>query len=118
MASGNQRDSAFDRDNGPKQKPPCSFCNGLHHGIWACRQFEQRSVEERWNFAREKHLCFRCLSKDHRGKECRRSQPCKVNGCQLNHQRLLPRQTAPREGADSREGAIHGRDQAQVKKWQ
>ena len=47
MASGNQRDSPFDRDNGPKQKPPCSFCNGLHHGIWACRQFEQRSVEER-----------------------------------------------------------------------
>ena len=105
MASGNQRDSPFDRDNGPKQKPPCSFCNGLHHGIWACRQFEQRSVEERWNFAKEKHLCFRCLNKDHRGKECRRSQPCKVNGCQLNHHRLLHRQTAPREGTDSREGA-------------
>ena len=43
MASGSQRDSAFDRDEGPKQKP-CSFCNGLHHGIWARRQFEQRSV--------------------------------------------------------------------------
>ena len=59
MASGNQRDSAFDRENGPKQKPPCSFCNGLQHGIWTCRQFEQRSVEERWNFARyAKHLCL------------------------------------------------------------
>ena len=43
MASGNQRDLAFDRDNGPKQKPR-SFCNGLHHGIWACRQSKQGSL--------------------------------------------------------------------------
>jgi hypothetical protein len=84
----------------------------------ACRQFEQRSVEQRWNFANEKQLCFRCLSKDHRCKDCLRSQPCKVNGCQLNHHRLLHRQpvTTPpsippfppessREGAASREGA-------------
>ena len=117
MASSNQRNSAFNEDNSPK-KPPCTFCSGPYHGIWACRQFEQRSVEQRWNFAKEKQLCFRCLSKDHRGKDCRRSQPCKVNGCQLNHHRLLHRQhvTPPppippfppessREGAASLEGA-------------
>ncbi|CAB3993704.1 Hypothetical predicted protein [Paramuricea clavata] len=62
MASNNQRNSAFNKDKSPKQKPPCAFCNGPYHGIWACRQFEQRSVEQRWNFAKEKQLCFRCLS--------------------------------------------------------
>ncbi|CAB4004316.1 Hypothetical predicted protein, partial [Paramuricea clavata] len=92
MASNNQRNSAFNEDKRPKQKPPCACCSGPYHGIWACRQFEQRSVEQRWNFAKEKQLCFRCLSNDHRGKDCRRSQPCKVNGCQLNHHRLLHRQ--------------------------
>ena len=37
-------------------KPPCAFCNGPHHGIWSCRQFEQKSVDERWNVAEGKTL--------------------------------------------------------------
>ena len=99
----------------PKVKPPCAFCNGPHHGIWSCRQFEQKSVEERWNVAKEKHLCFRCLSKDHRGKDCQRSQPCNLNGCRLNHHRLLHRQPIippstespiPYTQDPSREGAL------------
>ena len=104
-------------DQRKPDKPPCSFCNGLNHGVWSCRLFEQKPVETRWNFAKEKHLCFRCLSKDHRGKDCRRSQPCNVDGCKLNHHRLLHREAikppspprlpdppgdSPREGADPR----------------
>ena len=112
MGSVNRRNFALNEERNPKVKPPCVFCCGTHHGIWSCRQFEQKSVEDRWNFAKEKQLCFRCLSKDHRGKDCQRSQPCKVNGCHLNHHRLLHRspmtppsndppnsQDAPREGA-------------------
>ena len=88
--SGQEVNSGKDRN--PTPKPPCTFCKGLHHGIWGCRQFERKSVEERWTFAKENQLCFRCLSKDHRGKDCQRSQQCKVNGCRLNHHRLLHRQ--------------------------
>ena len=89
--------------NDQKQKPPCTFCNGPHHGIWSCRKFEQKAVEERWNFAKERQLSFRCLGRDHRGKDCQRVQPCKVEGCQSNHHRLLHRQppgpTAPKQPA-------------------
>ncbi|CAB3993324.1 Hypothetical predicted protein, partial [Paramuricea clavata] len=57
MALGNQQNSAFNEGKSPKQKPPCAFCSKPHHGIWAYRQFEHRLVE-RWNFAKEKQLCF------------------------------------------------------------
>lgn len=91
--SGNQRRSKQEVENEAKRKPPCNFCGGLFHGIWKCRRFEQETVEVRWNYAKENQLCFRCLSKDHRGKDCRRSQPCGVDGCKLNHHRLLHRRT-------------------------
>ena len=45
-------------------KPPCSFCAG-NHGVWACRKFQGLTIEARWNVAKEKHLCFRCLGSDH-----------------------------------------------------
>jgi hypothetical protein len=90
--SGNEGNSETFGDRRPTPKPPCAFCKGPHHGIWGCRQFQQKTVEERWTFAKENQLCFRCLSKDHRGKDCQRSQQCKVNGCRQNHHRLLHRQ--------------------------
>ena len=70
MGSVNRRNSAFNEEGNQKVKPPCVFCSGSHRGIWSCRQFVQKSVEDRWNFAKEKQLCFHCLSKDHRGKDC------------------------------------------------
>lgn len=77
-----------------KFKPPCTFCNGVNHGIWNCKAFQQKSIEARWNFAKEKHLCFRCLAADHQGKNCRRSQVCNIDGCQRIHHRFLHRTEA------------------------
>ena len=69
-------------------KPPCSFCAG-NHGVWACRKFQELAIEARWNVAKEKHLCFRCLGSDHQGKLCSRSKTCGIDGCKRNHHTLL-----------------------------
>ena len=46
-------------------------------------------MNERWKTAKEKALCFRCLSKDHHGKDCRRTGRCGTDGCSLSHHHLL-----------------------------
>ena len=71
------------------RKPPCACCGSVYHGVWACRQFLQKSYDDRWQLAKEKHLCFRCLAGDHQGRDCRRSSQCQINGCRGNHHRLL-----------------------------
>lgn len=71
------------------RKPPCMCCDSLHHGVWACTAFLQKSYEDRLQLARDKRLCFRCLSGDHQGKTCRKSQTCQIDGCRGNHHRLL-----------------------------
>ena len=69
-------------------KPPCSLCAG-NHGVWACRKFQGLAIEARWNVAKEKHLCFRCLGSDHQGKLCSRSKTCGIDGYKRIHHTLL-----------------------------
>jgi hypothetical protein len=73
---------------GAKDKRPCSFCSGSH-GIWSCDKYKELSVKDRWQFAKEKKLCFRCLGVGHNGKTCKRSQVCHVSGCTKSHHHLL-----------------------------
>ncbi len=82
---GGERHSNRTEEQGERatKKPPCSFCGQNNHGVWNCNQFKH------WSVAKEKHLCFRCLSKEHQGKDCKRSRRCEVGGCQLTHHRLL-----------------------------
>ncbi|CAB3989002.1 Hypothetical predicted protein, partial [Paramuricea clavata] len=63
-----------------QQRPPCQFCGQSNHPIWYCKGYGALVVEERWKTAKEKKLCFRCLSKDHHGKDCRRTGRCGING--------------------------------------
>ena len=86
---GRHPNRADGQEERPRKKPPCSLCGQSNHGIWNCNQFKQKTVGERWNIAKEQHLCFRCLSNEHRGKDCKRSRRCEVGGCQLTHHRLL-----------------------------
>ncbi|CAB4043201.1 Hypothetical predicted protein, partial [Paramuricea clavata] len=73
---------------GKDVKPPCALCEG-NHGIWSCQRFQDMKVQDRWNIAKVKHLCFRCLGSDHQGKACLRSKACKTDGCTKNHHALL-----------------------------
>ena len=78
-----------DRRNPSNRKPPCACCGSAYHGVWSCRQFLQKSYDDRWQLAKEKGLCFRCLAGDHHGRDCERSSQCQINGCRGNHHRLL-----------------------------
>ena len=70
-------------------RSPCSLCQSLDHGVWFCKLFHDKGVDDRWQFAKEKKLCFRCLATDHRGKDCRKARICGIGGCPRNHHRLL-----------------------------
>lgn len=60
-----------------------------NHGVGSCRRFKNLGVKERWNVAKEKQLCFRCLASDHEGKACVWARACEINGCKRNHHHLL-----------------------------
>ena len=93
---------------GLQTKPPCAYCGG-NHGVWSCRRFQSLSVDKRWDLAKEKRLCFRCLGSDHEGRDCNRARACDIDGCKRNHHYLLhgtvrvdfkdDKGVSPREGA-------------------
>ncbi len=66
----------------------CQLCN-QGHGIWTCDLFAKKAIPERWEIAKQYHLCFRCLGRGHGGVSCRRSRPCGLDGCRSRHHRLL-----------------------------
>ena len=66
----------------------CRLC-GANHYIWQCKKYLKKSVPERWNFAKQFRLCYRCLMEGHLGKLCSKSRQCGLNGCQKLHHRLL-----------------------------
>ncbi len=47
------------------------------------------TVSERWNFAKQSRLCYRCLGESHMGSKCNNSRCCGVGGCTKTHNRLL-----------------------------
>ena len=42
----------------------CKLCP-KEHGLWCCSLFKALPVDQRWNKARELHVCFSCLSSFH-----------------------------------------------------
>ena len=63
-------------------RSPCSLCQSLlDHGVWFCKQFLDKRVNDRWHFAKERKLCFRCLATDHSRKDCRKARICGIEGC-------------------------------------
>ena len=71
-----------------QEKILCSLC-GANHCIWKCQKYLQKSVPERWKFAKLLRLCYRCLAEGHLGNICPKSRQCGQNGCQKLHHRLL-----------------------------
>ena len=92
---GGESRTLFSTDNdqrretlGPTTKPPCVYCGG-NHGVWSCRRFQSLGVDKRWDVAKDKCLCFRCLASNHEGRDCTRARSCDINGCRRNHHYLL-----------------------------
>ncbi|XP_048247011.1 uncharacterized protein LOC124151440 [Haliotis rufescens] len=64
-------------------------CFGNQHALWACKVFKGLSGDERWNFAKQHKLCFRCLGQFHLGSQCKFIKQCGIDGCKRTHNRLL-----------------------------
>ena len=75
-------------------RSPCSLCQSPNHGVWFCKPFHDKGVDDHWQFAKERKLYF-CASDgrenatDHSGKDCRKARICRIEGCSRNHHRLL-----------------------------
>ena len=46
-------------------------------------------IDERYNNAKEKNLCFCCLGDSHLAKYYPRTRKCGVDGCERTHNRFL-----------------------------
>ena len=68
----------------------CILCDGTHH-ITCCEVLQSMTVAERWEVARQKRLCFRCIQVNHKGKDCSSTRVCGTQGCRKTHNPYLHR---------------------------
>nr|XP_034830012.1 uncharacterized protein LOC117987161 [Maniola hyperantus] len=67
--------------------PKCAICEG-EHGASDCEQFKNADANGRWDIAKSKRLCFRCLRYRNRTHNCR-VKACGVNSCKYFHHKML-----------------------------
>lgn len=70
----------------------CLFCSGEHLST-NCNRFLKLSMDDRYATARDKKVCFRCLSSTHWSNRCKLTKSCIK--CSGRHHTLLHRQTEP-----------------------
>ncbi|XP_011858571.1 PREDICTED: uncharacterized protein LOC105556107 [Vollenhovia emeryi] len=68
-------------------KAECKLCKGGHK-LYACKVFNNMSVESRCAEVRRLGLCFNCLNRGHSAKYCK-ARHCKIVPCQGRHHSLL-----------------------------
>ncbi|XP_069365348.1 uncharacterized protein [Maniola hyperantus] len=80
--------------------PKCAICEG-EHGESDCEQFKNADANGRWDIAKSKRLCFRCLRYRNRTHNCR-VKACGVNSCKYFHHKMLHYTKAPekKEGVE------------------
>ncbi|XP_043863401.1 uncharacterized protein LOC122756838 [Drosophila mojavensis] len=64
----------------------CAKCN-KEHALMACTQFLDLSIQQRYAFAKSKHMCFNCLRLGHGVNACTSKSSCKH--CKRRHHSLL-----------------------------
>ncbi|KAF0310732.1 39S ribosomal protein L17, mitochondrial [Amphibalanus amphitrite] len=78
---------------------PCEQCSGPHTVV-KCPQFATNSTDKRAELVRDKGLCWVCLQRGHRARDCPDRTPCDaVPDCKARHHSLLhgaPRLFKPR----------------------
>lgn len=65
----------------------CPLCKDDSHYLHKCKTFKDWNVTSRWNYVRDKHICFNCLFRNHTTKECPMNFVCQV--CKQRHHSLL-----------------------------
>ena len=79
-------------DKSKNLNPNCLRCNKPGHELVDCPEFNEDSIEDRWNLVAGKRLCFSCFQTGHQTAICpNNKQPCGKNGCKMSHNPLLHR---------------------------
>ena len=74
----------------------CPTCDG-NHDLHMCAKFMELSIDERWDLAKQKKLCYKCLKRNHRGYECKSNQNvCSDEKCKMKHHEKLHQSTKDR----------------------
>lgn len=68
------------------QSGTCMFC-GNQHAVAGCPALTQKSQEEKTKFVMSNGLCFGCLTKGHRSRDCKERLTC--SKCQKSHPTVL-----------------------------
>lgn len=74
--------------NNTKASKPCAACGRAGHRVSDCHQFQNASVDERWELVQQKGLCRTCLN-SHGKWSCRSWNSCGIEGCRQKHHTLL-----------------------------
>lgn len=64
----------------------CAHCPG-EHAIFKCNEFKKMSEQERFNEAKNKKLCMKCLLDNHKTNDCKSQFKCTT--CQKGHNTLI-----------------------------
>ena len=78
------------KDYSPK---PCFLCSKTDHQLVSCPEFLAKSLEERKKYVQDNRLCFGCLRKGHRLKDCQRRIRCTT--CNRRHPTSLHEDWSP-----------------------
>ena len=73
-------------DDNDQRDLKCAYCK-KGHAIGTCTSFRKLDTDSRWKWATEKRVCFKCLSKKHLLRQCKRKQ-CQENQCTKAHHPL------------------------------
>ena len=68
----------------------CYLCS-KNHLLKNCFAFRNKSLNDKYEFMKQKRLCFNCFKQGHVAKFCCQAKVCRVEGCQGKHHKLLHR---------------------------
>ena len=100
-----------------KRETDCRVCQKGTHSLTKCDVYQSLDAEKRFARVSEMKLCFNCLGKTHRSRECKSRYKCYVNACGKKHHSSLHGYFTKGSGASSsekqREGARHNEDKVE-----
>ena len=75
----------------------CYLCS-KDHLLKNCFAFRKKSLKDKYEFIKQKRLCFNCFKQGHIARFCSRDKACTVEGCRGKHHELIHRSFECDEG--------------------
>ncbi|XP_075990120.1 uncharacterized protein LOC142985759 [Anticarsia gemmatalis] len=90
-----------------ERNPSCQACEA-NHLLTRCPKYDTWTIDQRWNFVREKKICFKCAQKTHKRSFCK-AKSCGVDECRRPHYASL-HQTREKTAAVESEPAVQKKE--------